>query len=104
MDGIAIKGQNSINQLKEQLAPILRRHGVARAVVFGSMARGDANKSSDLDLSVEFKPEIKTTLFSIFDLQYEIEDLLGKKVHISLPENLKPFLRERIIRELIYIL
>lgn len=104
MEQLRIKEQISIRELTGRLSPILRRHGVVRAAVFGSVARGEATKTSDLDLSVEFDPGRKITLFSILDLQHEIEDLIGKKVHISMPENVKPFLRDIITQELVYIL
>jgi uncharacterized protein len=104
MEQLRIKGQISISELTGRLAPVLLRHGVVRTAVFGSVARGEATKTSDLDLSVEFEPGRKITLSSILDLQHDIEDLIGKKVHISMPENVKPFLREIINRELVYIL
>lgn len=104
MEQVKNKEQLVVDELAAQLAPILRRHGVIRAAVFGSVARGEATRTSDLDLSVEFESGRKITLFSILNLQYEIEDILGKKVHLSLPENVKPFLRDIIKRDLVYIL
>jgi hypothetical protein len=37
----------------EELRAILKKHGVAKASVFGSYARGEAGPNSDLDLLVE---------------------------------------------------
>ncbi len=36
----------TIEQLKIQISPILKKHGVIRAGVFGSVARGDAKEDS----------------------------------------------------------
>jgi len=42
--------ENELGRLAERLQPIFRRRGVQRAIVFGSLARGDATRRSDLDL------------------------------------------------------
>ena len=40
----------SLEDIKDRLRPVLERHGVSKAVVFGSWARGDVSRRSDLDL------------------------------------------------------
>lgn len=42
----------SIEELSERLRPVFRKHGVLRAVVFGSAARGDTSRRSDVDILV----------------------------------------------------
>ena len=44
-----------IEEIKTRIAHTLKRHEVARAAIFDSFARGDAEESSDLDLLVEFR-------------------------------------------------
>jgi len=46
-----------IEEIKTRIAHTLKRHEVARAAIFGSFARGDAEESSDIDILVEFKGE-----------------------------------------------
>lgn len=43
----------SIPQVRDLLRPVFRRYGVSRAVLFGSVAKGTARESSDLDLLVD---------------------------------------------------
>ena len=42
----------TIGQIRESLAPVLRRAGARKAVVFGSYARGNADRYSDLDIII----------------------------------------------------
>jgi predicted nucleotidyltransferase len=48
----------SLNEIKSRLAPFCQRHGVARLEVFGSLARGEPQRGSDIDLLVTFQPEV----------------------------------------------
>ena len=43
----------TIDGIKHRITPVLRRHGVKRAVLFGSWARGNATGRSDVDLMVD---------------------------------------------------
>lgn len=54
------------------LRSVLRAHGVLRARVFGSYARGEGRPDSDLDLLVDYGPEV--TLFDHLDLKAELEE------------------------------
>ncbi len=44
--------QDSLETLASQLQPIFEKHRILRAIVFGSLARGEASRHSDLDLIV----------------------------------------------------
>lgn len=43
---------NPLEEIADQLRPIFQRHHIRRAIVFGSLARGEASRRSDLDLIV----------------------------------------------------
>ena len=49
----------TVSEIKRTCVPILRRSGVRKSELFGSFARGDAKRSSDVDLLVEFAPRSK---------------------------------------------
>jgi predicted nucleotidyltransferase len=73
--------------------------GVARLAVFGSVARGEAEAESDVDLLVEFAG---TPSFDGFmDLKYFLEELLARKVDLVTSKSLRPRLRPTIERELV---
>lgn len=45
-----MNGSNSIADLREKIAPVLKQYHVQKAIVFGSFARGDVSRHSDVDL------------------------------------------------------
>ncbi len=60
---------------REEILEIAAKHGAGNVRVFGSVARGEADDASDVDLLVEFSPG--TTLLNHAALILELEDLLG---------------------------
>lgn len=89
----------SIEKLKETLAPVARASGVVRSALFGSFARGEANKESDVDVLVEM-PAGKS-LFDLVDLKLKMEDATGRSVDLVTYGSLHPLLRENIEREMV---
>jgi uncharacterized protein len=71
----------TLDELKSRLAPFCQRHGVARLEVFGSLARGEAQPGSDVDLLVTFQPGVHLG-WDFFDLNKELEDILGCEVDL----------------------
>jgi hypothetical protein len=68
----------------EKRADVLRlaaRHGAHNIRVFGSVARGEASDTSDLDLLVEWEPG--KSLLDHVALVQDLEELLGTKVHVG---------------------
>ncbi len=92
----------AVQVIKERIAPVLREHGVRRAAVFGSTARGEDRPGSDLDLLVEF--EQGRSLLDLIDLQLVLEDLLGREADVVTYASLHPLLRERVLAEQVEIL
>ena len=86
-----------VEEIKRKAAPVLRRYDVARAAVFGSMARGDGTQDSDIDLLVEFKG--RKSLLDLAGLKLELEELLGRQVDVVTYASLHPLLRNRILAE-----
>lgn len=76
----------------------LRRLGVKRLGLFGSMARGEAGAASDLDFVVEFE---RVSFDAYMDLKEYLETLLGRRVDLVLADGIKPRLRPRILAEAI---
>lgn len=76
---------------------ICRRNDVSMVGVFGSMARGEAKKKSDIDLLVRFSK--RKSLLAVVRLQRELTEALGRKVDLLTEADISPYLRERILRE-----
>ncbi len=77
--------------------PILKRQGVTKAALFGSAARGEAKKSSDIDILVKLKKG--KSLFDFVGLKLELEEKLGKKVDLVEYAAIKPLLKQIILGE-----
>lgn len=77
----------------------LRRAGIRRVSLFGSVARGDAEAGSDVDLAAEFDPTAHMDLFRLTALERRITEILGRRVDL-LPEPVeRPRLRANIDRD-----
>lgn len=73
------------------------RHGVRNIRVFGSLARGDADANSDVDLLVELEPG--RNLLDLGGLQMDLENLLQRSVDVVTEQGLRRRLRDRVLKE-----
>ena len=80
------------------LIQLCRENDVAKLGVFGSMARGDSNDQSDIDLLVEFSK--RKSLLALVSLERKMSAALGRKVDLLTEAAISPYLRERIKRDL----
>jgi predicted nucleotidyltransferase len=80
----------------------LRHRGVARAALFGSVARGDATDDSDLDIFVELSPGARLDVFDYVAIVQFIEQLFPVRVDVANKESLKPHVRPAAERDAIY--
>ncbi|WP_207419850.1 nucleotidyltransferase family protein [Roseomonas haemaphysalidis] len=91
------------------LAPVLgqlRRHtdslrgrGIATLSVFGSVARGDAQPNSDIDLLADLDPTMSLSLVGLASLRAELSDLLGAPVDLVERQALRPTVRQAAEQE-----
>ena len=93
---------DSVESVREQVVPALKRHGVVRAALFGSVVRGDARDDSDVDFLVEF--EKGKSLFDLVDLQFELEEILGRKADVVTYSGLHKRIRDRVLQEQVHLL
>lgn len=89
-------------ELKQKIIPVLRRHNVAHAAIFGSFAKGIPEEDSDLDILVEFEGE--KSLIDLVALQLELEEILERDVDVLTYRALNPRIKERVLQEQVAIL
>jgi predicted nucleotidyltransferase len=82
---------------REEILRLAERHGAHNLRVFGSVARGESNESSDLDLLVAWEPG--RSLLDHSGLVQDLQELLGIKVHVGTEKSLHWYVRDRILRE-----
>ncbi|MDZ4677591.1 MAG: nucleotidyltransferase family protein [Oligoflexia bacterium] len=86
--------------LKTKEAELLGLH-VKSLFVFGSVARGEEKKTSDIDFLVEFSQPVG--MFDFLGLMYFLEDLLKTKIDLATKKALHPRLRDDILKEAIRV-
>jgi predicted nucleotidyltransferase len=91
-----------INEVRRKILPILRAHGVVKAAIFGSVARGEAKKDSDIDILVEFKET--PSLFGLGGLYAELKKILGRRPDIVTYNSINSRIRQNIMRDKVDIL
>lgn len=72
--------QDLLREKRDAIVALAREHGAYDVRVFGSVARGDSDEDSDLDLLVRFEPG--RSLLDHGALLMDLRDLLGMKVDI----------------------
>ena len=92
----------TIKQIKERIKPVMERHGVKDVYLFGSYARGEANRNSDVDIYCDAGDV--DTLFKEVAFKDELEETLGKKVDVvSIGSRMHDFFRQQLEEDMIKI-
>lgn len=84
-----------------EIAAFCERHHIRKLSLFGSVLREDfrpeGDDPSDVDVLVEFEPDVRVTLMDIEGMQIEFADLLGREVDLRTPEELHRSFRQQVI-------
>ena len=91
----------SLNELlqekREDILHIAARRGASNVRIFGSVARGEADSKSDIDLLVDLEPG--RSLFDLGGLLMDLQDLLDHKVDVVTERGLRERIREHVLKE-----
>jgi len=90
---------DALRERRTEIESVARAHGATRIRVFGSVARGDATQSSDLDLLVDL--DEGRGLFDLGALLMDLRDLLGCEVDVATEVGLRPRLAQRVLADAI---
>lgn len=82
---------------RDQIVAIARSHGASNLRVFGSVARGEACETSDVDLLVDLEPG--RTLMDLGGLLMDLQEALQIRVDVATERMLRPRVREQVLRE-----
>jgi len=86
---------------RKDILRVAADHGASNVRVFGSVARGDDDATSDIDFLVDM--EAGRTLLDRAALLVALEDLLGRRVDVATERSLKDRIRDRVLREAVTI-
>lgn len=87
--------------LLENKALLKEKYKVKRIGIFGSYVRGEETPDSDIDFMVEFSCPIG---WDMFDLQWFLEEKLGKKVDLLTPKNVHWYIKDKVLEETEYFI
>ncbi len=97
-----MKNLKQIEKKLKTLEPLLKeKFKVKRIGIFGSYAKRQQRKKSDIDILVEFQETIG--IFEFIDLAEFLENSLGLKVDLVTKNALKPLLKDAILKEVVYV-
>ena len=86
-----------LKEKREDILKIAASYGARNVRVFGSVARVEADESSDIDLLVDMEPD--RSLLDVASLLADLRDLLGRRVDIVSEKGLYWLIRRRILKE-----
>jgi hypothetical protein len=91
---------SNLNVDHTKIEDFCRKHGIDFLGVFGSIARGDANIDSDVDLLVRYRDGVYPSLFEKSDLERSLGQSFGRRVDLVPQEFVDPLIKDKIYSDL----
>ena len=95
------KIDKALIEIKPKIIQILKKNNVKKAGIFGSYAKGEQRKNSDIDILIEPPKGIG---FGFAGIEIELENKLGKKVDLITYKYISPYIKKQVLKEEIRIL
>ena len=87
---------------RDAILALAAKHGASNVRIFGSVARGEDDESSDVDVLVKMNED--RSLLDMGELLMDLRDLLGCKVDvISEHKDMRPHFRESVLRDAVTV-
>ncbi len=97
-----MKTKEEILKILEKELPYLKeKFNVKTIGIFGSYVRSEQKRESDIDVLVEFQKPVG--FFEFIELEDYLSEKLGEKVDLVTPDALKPLIKPRILKEVVYV-
>ena len=91
--------EDILDQLNQKVEELKQNFSVRSIGLFGSLARNEADRESDVDILVDF---VEPTFDHYMDLKFYLERLFGRPVELVIADTVKPRLKPVINQEVIY--
>ena len=79
----------SIEQIRELVSPVAKKHNIKSVFLFGSYARGTATEGSDIDLIIDTSGTEIKSLLHLAVIQDELETVFGKSIDLITQHSLE---------------
>ena len=83
----------------ESIAEFCARNGIRRLSFFGSVLRDDFGHESDVDILVEFEPDVAVGYFGMARMELDLTAIIGRKVDFRTPQELSRYFRDEVLAE-----
>jgi predicted nucleotidyltransferase len=87
-----------VQEITQKIEPVLKKHDVSFAGLFGSRARGEERPDSDVDLLVRFNEQ--KGLFEMVGLEHDLSEVLNLEVDVVTEGALSPLLKSEVLKDL----
>jgi uncharacterized protein len=84
-----------LQKTKKQIVPIIKKHNISKAALFGSIVTGKMNSDSDIDLLIDMPKD--SSLFDLLRVKVDLEEQLGRKVDLVQYKAIKLRLKDEIL-------
>ena len=98
---LTVRPSTRVHQHREAIRALAAEHHAVAPRIFGSVARGEDEPGSDIDILVDFTDE--ASLIDEIGLRLVLADLLRVEVDVVAEDSLKGKLRERVLREAVQV-
>ncbi|MCX6810049.1 MAG: nucleotidyltransferase domain-containing protein [Candidatus Berkelbacteria bacterium] len=85
-----------LEQLRIKVIPLLTKHGVVSAAIFGSRAKNQARINSDYDFLLNFDPKKEYSLYDLVDIKNNLEKKLDSPVDVITESGLNPKMKTEV--------
>ncbi len=86
-----------ITKYQTELAKLARELDITYLALFGSYARGEEKRESDVDLLYEFDPKVRKSLFDVMLAEERMSALLGRKVDLVSRSGISKYVKPYIV-------
>ena len=87
-------------EIEKKLAEICQKNGIVFMAIFGSFARGEQKKKSDIDIAIEFEKCSQKSLLDLVRIENELRKVFKRKVDLGIFSSLNPYIMEDVKKEM----
>jgi predicted nucleotidyltransferase len=87
-------------EIEKKLAEICQKNGIVFMAIFGSFARGEQKKKSDIDIAIEFEKGSQKSLLDLVRIENELRRIFKRKVDLGIFSSLNPYIMEDVKKEM----
>jgi uncharacterized protein len=82
---------------QDRIAEFCRWNGIRKLSLFGSILTDHFGPDSDVDVLVEFQPDVHIGLIGLAGLEIELTGIIGRKADLRTPQDLSRYFRDKVI-------